>query len=289
MKENSLNSPNNFKKSELVATDQQNSYEAIENLGIEKLTSFAKKLGIKWKIIVTYQEGMLGAVIHSNPFEKTHEITLGKNKENNIADSLPDIAHELCHARFSEELDPIYSTVRFPRHYGELAPDGLEYKDFISKAHMVETTQAWVDIWINELRYNLWPELTAQENDRSMAMLSKFGDNFQRYWNDKYSLMVAMILAEQRRNKGKLYQIAHIKNALGNEWKKIKKLQDLFEKLPRFTNKGVDFTEQAKTVGLIELERVAKEVAKIFHYPITPNIKKEAIASGEDVNVWDFK
>ena len=156
---------------------------------------------------------------------------------------------------------------------------------------MVETTQAWVDIWINELRNNLWPELTAEENDKTMASLSNLAQtgNLQSHWNDKYTLMVAMILAEQTRSKGKLYPIAPIKNALGNEWRKVKKLQDLFEKLSRFTNGKTDFTEQAKINGLMELERVAREVALIFNYPIRPTIKKDTGLSGETANVWDFK
>lgn len=276
-----------------LAPDQQNKHEAIENFGNEKLNNFANSLHIKWKINVTDEEGRLGAAIHSNPFEKTHEILLSKNIRQNIEDNLPDITHELCHARFSEELDPIYSTIRFPKHYGELAQDSREYKDFVAKARMIETTQAWVDIWINELRNNLWPELTAEENDKTMASLSKLQQtgNLLSYWNDKYTLMVAMILAEQTRNKGKLYPIAPIKNALGNEWRKIKKLQDLFEKLPHFTNGKTNFTEQAKTKGLVEFERVVREVAIIFNYPIRPTIKREALTPGaeENVNVWDFK
>mgnify|MGYP001590447893 FL=1 len=51
--ENNLNSPKAVLGSQL-ATDQQDKLEAIENLGIKKLTDFAKSLGIQWKVSVTY-------------------------------------------------------------------------------------------------------------------------------------------------------------------------------------------------------------------------------------------
>ena len=271
--------------------DQPIKHEAIEIFGIEKLTNFVRSLGIKWKIVVTYKGGMHGAAMLTDPSNKTHEILLSTNIMHNIKDNLPDIAHELCHARFSEELDPIYSALLFQGHYGKLEPNSQESKNFTRKKNMLETCQSWVDIWINELRNNLWPELTVQDSDRFMEGLSRLQQtgNLLRYWDDTHTLVLAMILAEQKIYKGREYAIGFLMKALGNEWRKVKKLRDLFEKLPRFTNGGLQFTEQAKMNGLVEFERVVREVAKIFNYPIRPTIKKELVPSGERVNVWDFE
>lgn len=177
----------------------------------------------------------------------------------------------MCHAKFSEQLDPIFSTVRFSRKYGKLSEE--EYAEFAKKAQMVELCQSYVDVWINDLRFEIDPDLTREENDSVIENVKKaveFGDS-SIVKDPRITIAIAMVLAEQRRHKLKMPNVLSIMKMYGKEWQKINDLRDMMAKLPRITDGNGDFLPDIKEMALKSFEESLTEGSK------------------EQVRVWDFE
>lgn len=258
---------------------------------LEQLDDFSKQLGIQYPVSY-YVRNLRGtAEILTDISGKRHMILMSPLVNANPQGYIPDITHELCHAKFSEQLDPIFSTVRFPRKYGQLSEQ--EYAEFAKNAQLVELCQSYVDIWINDLRFEIDPDLTLEENDSVLENAKsavEFGDP-SIVTDPRKAISIAMVLAEQRRHKLKMPNVVSIMKMYGKEWQKIIKLRDMMATLPRFTDGKGNFLPDIKDIALKSFEENAQKVSDILGYPIKPYLIDESLTEGgeEKIKVWDFE
>ncbi len=263
---------------------------AIEDLGLEWSTQFVRRTDIETCQII------------SDPVAQAHEIRLHPNALRNPELFRVDVYHELCHGSISERVDPAFSTMYFPREYGESQGDAAEQAQ--RRMQMAYWSWAHVDIWINELRHEHWPELTKEDQASyisSVARAAKAGmvDVLRR---PDQIVALSMNMAEKQRyakrsatsarssqrggkgkkknggrrrvQKGLSMQEREIVNAIGREYlPTIKELRDLFTGLPRL--------EYDRDTDLAVLEQSVQDVAGILQLPISPSLEQF-----EDRMIW---
>jgi hypothetical protein len=277
------------------ASDSVNDFDAQLgtpiDIEIQEADDFSKKLDIQYPVLYYVRNFRGTAQIITDISSKRHLIFISPFVNESKKDYVPDIAHELCHAKFSEQLDPIFSTVRFSRKYGQLSGD--EYAEFSKKAPFVELCQSYVDIWINDLRFEIDPKLTQEENDQVISFANKAVESDDRsiITDPRKIISIAMVLAEQKRHKLRMPKILKIMKAYGNEWKKVTQLRDMMLKLPHLTDGKGNFLPEIRDLAINSLEENAKRVSDILNCPIIPFIIDEPLIEGgeEKIKVWDFE
>jgi hypothetical protein len=273
--------------------DSKNNFDAElgtpTTIGSERIAGFHKLLDLKYPVFYFIKDIEGTAQIVTDILGKRHLVIISPLVKARPENHIPDFAHELCHAKFSEELDSIFSTLRFPRKYRNLS--GEERSNFVRNAQIAEICQAYVDVWINDLRFEIDPSLTIEENDgviRGIKIIAESGD-MSLLTKPTAVISLAMVLAEQRRHKLKMPNILSIMKTYGREFDKINKLRDMMMKLPRITNGEGRFLPDIREKAIKAFEENAQKVSDILGYPIKPYLIDEPLEGGGMIKVWDFE
>lgn len=282
--------PNEESKGSNKEDDIYKDLGAPTSIDSPRVGNFLGKIDIKYPIEYRRVQLRGTAEIYTDTKNKRHIIRVSPGVASNPDSYVPDIAHEICHAKFSEQLEPIFSTVRFSPKYDSASID--EGSDFIEKAREMELSQAFVDIWIDDMMSEIekditkeYCETTSKSIDRSIDLM--LVDHLR---TNHYILAVAMNLAEAKRHKIKIKNIKAMQFYGNNEWQRIRKLRDFMAQLPKITDGKGNFLDGIKETALLEFEKGAQFVARQFKCNIEPRlIERESIVSGEQKYfVWDF-
>jgi len=238
----------------------------MEKIAIEKseLKPFEKRLALKWEIRYFLAPGEATCRIVCDAKNRVHEIWINKTAARGPV-AQPDIIHELCHAALAERIDPAFSSIYFTKRCGELT--GEDRREFYQRGRMLYCAWSHTDIWVNDLRHELWPELTISDHqsyaDGFLALLRS--GNIEFICMTENLLGLAQYQAERERHSSggpDLFSVPGIR--IGRE---IAELAEFFKSLPRLKFKPrKDLKLLAKSVS---------RAAKILKLPIDPRMVYE--------------
>jgi hypothetical protein len=209
------------------------------------------------------------------PNEQRHEVWLSASAVQNPDLFLPDIVHELCHAKLAETVDVAFSTLFFRKRYGRL--QGQAQLQFARKAQYLYWAWAQVDIWVNDLRHSHWSELSHVDQESfigSLAQLIREGQ--AQYLNTNKAVFgLALQVAEAERHHLAVFDPAAIVDHMNQESRKTyAKLVSFYRSLP-----PLSFD---RTHDLATLEHSVQKVAKHLRFPVSPKLVDE-----EGRKVWE--
>jgi len=237
------------------------------------------KLQLEWSLCYQQRKDIETCKIISDPEEENHIILIRPEVFNNLDLYRIDVFHELCHAKLSEVVSPAFSTLYFKKECGKL--DGEAKKEFQRMAQMLYLAWAHVDIWVNDLRHENWPELTRQDIESFRKNVEKLSvGNFPEILGNLQTIIgIAINKAETNRH------FSHSKkkpkplnmNFLDRKTMDlINKLAKYYETLPKLK------MEESEDIAM--LENSVQKVVNIFGFPIKPTLTRE-----DSRSVWSFE
>ena len=176
-----------------------------------------------------------------------------------------DVIHELCHCSLAEKVDPAFSTVFFTDRWNKVSHS--DTNRFGQLAQMLYYAWSHVDIWVNDLRFTHWPELTTEEHKTFAQGLMIVIQRQECVLQSPETLLgLAQHQAEiNRHNLTDSPDLFAVLLASGIKVDdQINKLAQYFESLPRLKFKPKK--------DLKALERSVQEVAKRLNFPINPRL-----------------
>ncbi len=240
----------------------------------------AKKIGIEWPITFLVKDDINTCMVVSDEIDRTHEIWILQAVLQNPDIYDVDVMHELSHAKISETVDPTFSTINFSTNSLE-GHDGDRAQEFRKLAVELRTAWLHVDIWINDARDAVWPELTKKDILSFFDNFKKLADAGHKDFIERLDTVIAVAtnMSEAKRHLSKKQQpdpqavMRRYTNVAVRQL--IVKLTNHFETLPKL---GED-----KTKNLKILEQSVQKVAQILGFSIKPFMVEE---NGRIV--WDF-
>jgi len=247
---------------------------------IPELVPFVEKLGLKWSILYILAPKETTCRVVSNAETQTHKIWVHDEAISHKELFLCDLVHELCHCKLAEAIDPIFSALSFPKRYGRLK--GKLAQNFKLASHMLYLAFSLVDIWVDDLRHSLWPELTLKDYESySKALLfftkEEFWPEIKRFIETPENLLgIALYLADNKRRNFSPVNLDPLFKHLSKENKiLIERLVDFYSSLPYLSYRAERDLEI--------LEKSVKKAAKLLGFPISPRLVKE-----EGQMVWEI-
>ncbi|MDD4610904.1 MAG: hypothetical protein PHU73_03055 [Patescibacteria group bacterium] len=238
---------------------------------------FLRTLGVRWPVTFYLVPGEDTCRILTEIRERAHEVWVHESVLENPGLYTGDVIHELCHASLAERVDPAFSSYYFSKKYGELK--GEEWREFGQKAQMVYLAGSHVDVWVNDLRHDHWPELTEQDNNtfaQGVVGIINLGHT-ERLRDPRSFLAICQYQAEKDRrgnaNSSDLFRFLRSKGIALDP--RAMELVEYFKSLP-----WLKF-EPKKDLELFE--QSTQEVARILGLPINPRLVRE-----DDRWVWEF-
>lgn len=235
-------------------------------------------LGLQWRRQYIPRPDVDGCRIISDPMQQRHEVWLAGGAATNPEKYRVDIMHELCHAKISEVVDPAFSTMYFKREYGALT--GENQQRFNRQAQLANLAWLHVDVWVNDLRHEHWPELSEEDAKtlyQSARNAIKSG-NGNMLHDPKMMIAIALNMAENKRHKlsPKKMSEAEIMRAMGpSRVPTINQLAKLYSGLPKLT---LD-----RDTDLAVLDSSVQQAAKILQLPISPHLIEQ-----DERAVWEL-
>jgi hypothetical protein len=240
----------------------------------------AEQLGLHWQVSMSVKKDIDTCRIVSDPKGKRHEIWLSSQVFDNPELYKADVIHELCHAKISESVDPAFSTIHFSKDCSSLK--GKEWDDFKAKASWLYLAWAHVDVWIDDLRHEHWPELTRKDLASAMQGSKVAWQQGQKELlsSPKGAVRTALMIASMDRNLGGKNKDKPRPQSLLQAYDQksrmlIMELANMYKKLPRL---GDD-----RLQNLAVLEDSVQQAVGIMKLPIKPSMVEE-----EGQAVWKF-
>lgn len=113
---------------------------------------------MQWPIEYKVKQDEATCRITSDSKKQIHEVWVHPDVLRKPEFYKVDTVHELCHAKLSEEIDPTFSTIYFTKKSWQ--PTNIDRKLFDQKAQMLYLAWSHVDIWVNDLLHQYFPDLT---------------------------------------------------------------------------------------------------------------------------------
>lgn len=239
----------------------------------------AEKIGLTWPVTFLVKNDIETCMVVSNEKTQTHEIWVhpGVLQQPDVFDV--DVMHELSHAKVSETVDPTFSTINFSKHSLE-GWDGEQAAEFRKQASELRMAWLHVDIWINDARDAVWPELTKKDILNFLESFRKLASSGAKDFIQRIDtkISVAMNISDAKRHLSKNKQPdeqVYLRQYTAQDRQLIVQLTNHFNTLPKL---GEDKKENLKI-----LEGSVQKVAQILGFSIKPVLLEE---NGR--MVWDF-
>ena len=156
--------------------------------------------------------------------------------------------------------------------------------------HLIELCQTYVDVWINDMRFEIDKILTLKENTvtfESLKFILKQG-RVDVLYQPRYLIAFAMILSDIKRHGLKMINVSDFIKAFGDRWHYVKLLRDMMTTLPKLTNGKGEFLPDIKEKALNSFEVNARFVAKTLKLDINPTLVDETDSNGRINTLWTF-
>ncbi len=243
---------------------------------INGLLPYAQALGLAWPVEYFFVPTENTCRITSDPIACRHEVSVHSGVIKNPEAYLCDLVHELCHASLAERIDLAFATIYFSRRYARQSEKAE--KEFAKKYQMLYLAWSHVDIWVDELRHSLFPELTLADHDSFFQSVSGIASLDKKTLAGleapQHLLALAVHLAETKRFGLVKQDFSKILGCLSRDGQKtVSRMRQFYEVLPRLT-----FQKELDVVAL--LDSVQKAANKLG-LPIAPQIIEE-----ESRRVW---
>lgn len=204
---------------------------------INGLAPFAQALGLAWPVEYFLVPTESTCRITSDPVDCRHEVWVHSGVIQKPEDYLCDLVHELCHGALAEKIDPAFATIYFSRRYAGLT--GKAGKQFSAKARQLYLSWAHIDVWVDEYRHSLFPELTLADYDSFFVGakgVAKHTEARSLLEAPESLLAIAVHLAEgQRLGLGK-QDFFQILNCLSRDGQKtVSRMRQLCTNLPKLS------------------------------------------------------
>jgi len=243
---------------------------------LSKMSNYEKEIDLKWLVVYRIKD-VPTCQVTSSPKEKIHEIRIHPWVLYNFDFFLPSVLHELCHCKLAEIIDPLFSRAAFPKKYLLKAKERNEifvYLDYATKH---------IDIWVNELRNQYWPEITLLDHQTLLYSLERMikENKSSQIFNFEGIFSIAFSLAEEKKYP---------------QLKKVPSITSLFKFFPDhlqfFISKISEFLESLphlsyeKEKDLKLLESSTQKFCQLLMFPITPYIEFD---EKEGFYLWKIK
>ncbi len=243
---------------------------------INGLKPFVQALGLVWPVEYFFVPTENTCRVTSDPSACRHEVWVHPGVIQNPETYLCDLVHELCHASLAERVDVAFSTIYFSRHYAHLSSKAE--KEFAKKYWLLYLAWAHVDVWVDELRHSLFPDLTFADHDsffKSISVIASLDKNeLVGLEQPQHLLALAVHLAETKRFGLAKQDFSQILNCLSREGQKtVSRMHQYYAILPRLTFQP----EKDLAILLDSVQKAAKKLG----LPIAPRILEE-----EGRQVW---
>lgn len=237
---------------------------------------YQRELALRWPVKWLVAPGQQACRCVANKRRKRHEVWLTEAATAQPELFLADIVHELCHLHLAEQVDAVFGLVWFSEKWNQVGR--ADPARFSRMAQMFYLAWCQIDIWVNDLRHERWPALTAADLEsfaESMAVL--ISRQSWEYLAEPTTLIgLAMYQAERERHTYDSADLFFALSACGIRIdEKIIKLADFFKSLPRLSYKA------RKDLKLVESS--VAEVARRLEFPINPTLVLE-----NELWVWDL-
>lgn len=239
------------------------------------LKEAGKKLGIEWELVFEVNETVDTCRIISDEKARQHTILLTPEVLQAPEFYKVDTYHELSHAKLSEEFDPAFSTLYFARDDSQ-GEDYFESPEFGQKTTYLYRAWAHVDIWVNEVRHEHWPDLTMKDIESffdSAQNVAKSGHR-DKLAEFETTLGAALNFAEMERtlSKVKRKKLEGAKSAFlklfdSKSRARIIGLANIIKRFPELT--------ENREENLKILETSVQDVAKYLKLPIKPRMVEQ--------------
>lgn len=230
------------------------------------------RLNLSWPVSFVQDNDEIAHRVLSDLSAKRHIVTLPE------IPTEVDLVHELCHAALAERIDPNFATAYFANKYGDLCDKDISA--FKKEAEMFYCSWCFIDLWVDELRHEYWPELTKDDHESFARgvyglVLSGQTDHLRSIGG---LMGISLQVAFQERNEIEpVGDLSPAIKALGQEATlAIDRLTSILKSLPRLSYNTKD--------DLVVLEKSVGKFAQAFDFPISPKLIFE-----EDRNVWVMK
>lgn len=237
---------------------------------VSAVDSYKHQLGISWR--TTIQHGRVDRPsIITVPEQQRHEILLPPG---NVAQC--DLVHELIHARWAEQYDPILATVFFSSRYNQNSPE------LAQAMSMTYYAQQLVDVWVQDAMKEKYPQLLQEDVETTLAAFLHVPDQVARQMGHDLLLTIALNRAGIERNG--VQNVKNKQKQAEDRFDRIfkrdgerqrKRLTDLYKKLPAMPSE--------REVIFSEFQYATQRAAQILGFPITPQLVSE-----DDRTVWIF-
>lgn len=245
------------------------------------LRQYNKKLQTKWRIDIIVDQDK-DFENESYPEDKHHEIFLLPDTVKNFKSdplNLVKFAHELCHLRLAERIDPVFSTLIFSKEYG---PDPHAQK----KEKFELLKYAWrivIEFWVDDLLYKTWPQMAKIDHEDIIKMFKQNVQNLdliKRKINWTYSPdteffigyagEIARDIVLTERFNLEPFDYSQIIYSFGDEFVALTNNLIEFYKSNYFQQLNYD-----KKEDLMLLFESVKRALEIYDFPIKPRLIKE--------------
>jgi len=230
------------------------------------LEEYERTLGLRWPISYYLMLEAKTCQVVCDGREKKCEIWINGTTYRKPDLMFAYVIHELCHCSLAEQVDPAFPTVFFSEKWNEIARK--DPAKFDQLARMIYYAWSHVDIWVNDLRFAHWPELTSDEHNTFAQglMLIVQHQEWEVLQSPESLLGLAQHQAERNRHNlvdsPDLFAVLEASGVGVDD--QIKKLAQYFESLPRLKFKPKK--------DLKALERSVQDVAKMLNFPINPRL-----------------
>jgi len=237
-----------------------------------------KTVGLKWSVLYVLKDNIKTCHIASNKQEQRHEIWIHPNVLQNPELFEVDVLHELCHAKLAESTDPLFATTSVSEKYKGL--EGEKDRILVKKLKQLGLACLHIDMWVNDLRHEYWPELTRKDIVSCFDGIKKIAKSGDDYTLGQIEMLIAiaMNIAAVQRNMSKKKRPKY-QSTLAlydtNSRVFINKLANYFKSLPRLTGNIRE--------DLAILEESVQHIVNVFDLQIDPKILEE---NGE--GRWDL-
>jgi hypothetical protein len=245
----------------------------------EGLRAYERTLALEWPVEYFHKPDEGTCRCTCDERAQRHEVWFPTRVIRDAHGALDEILHELCHCKLAEEVDVAFSTIYFVEKYSNLAEPALG--EFTQKAHMLYYAWAHVDIWVNDLRNEHWPEIAEQDHRQTadqLTALARTGQLAEAAQRDTTIFLgVAIQIAEEQRHGLEPVDYAPIFESLGESRSDdVRALAAFYASLPRLA------FEREQDVKLLEAS--VREVARAMQFPVQPRIMVE-----KNRHVWDLE
>ncbi len=236
-----------------------------------------QRLRLHWPINYKKDDEAVTCKIASNPLTKRHVITLPSRAAEDFASWRPSAAHELCHAWLAENVDPIFATWKFPRRYSQFV--NQELAEFEHRAREMYLAASFLmDVWVNDLRHDHWPELSQQEvtDIATDLQLAVRGGHVRKLCDPNRVMAIVLHVVCSERHGGRPAQMKEVYEALpGDIVQVIHEAVNFMRPMPRLPTE--------RHAALRMLEQYVQQLLALLNASFVPRLVEE-----DGLTVWEI-